>query len=99
MIRKEHVQFSYRAHDLDRITVTASLRFEQDEVIPKKEDCPQLRARVEARMTQQAMQFVYADLRREILELRSHVNSAIVGAADPVAVGQHWEHVLGMLEG
>jgi hypothetical protein len=97
MIRREHVRFAYREHEQDRVTVTASLRFEQDEVIVKKEDCPQLRAQVEARMTQQAMQFVYGDLRREILRLRSHVNSAMAGAADPVALGQHWEQVLGML--
>jgi hypothetical protein len=99
MIRKEHIKVAYRKHDTGNVFVTASLRLESEQMIAKSEDCPELRAQVEARMTHEAMQFVYGKLRCEILELRSHVRSAMIGAADPVAVGQHWEKVLEMLEG
>ncbi len=100
MIRRDHVRFCYDKDNINKtIVVTGAMRFEDQHRIDEAEDCPELRQKVEQRMADAAMRFVYGEIHDELLRLRSHVNSALAGAADPVAVGEHWNKVFGMLEG
>ena len=97
MIRKKHIRVHWRTHDTDRVVATTELKLESETVFTCEEYLTDRQA-AEERLRQEAMQFIYGALRRELHELQWHVHAVLESKSDPVALGEHFERVLGLLD-